>query len=219
MLLEKPLVLGYINGLNRVLFDPDYVAALTPRELESLKLSRTAIRTPESAQGFQPTTAITSYGEPEEVWGLGITLLAASTGIPIGDFYDYASFQVRWDQIDKGYSVMRHKGYSEELMGYIAECLDKDSNYRPSLAQRITLAEQNLNKRPWTQRQKLSNVHSTTEWTNSHVLNQGYNVQYGKSMIQDTNPNARVQHAAPPMQYQRFNQPQQNGVVNETQFY
>lgn len=122
---EAPLINQYFTGYNRMALEADYHAALSPEQLETLSQ-----RKPDVKQG---------YTEKDEVYSLGITALCAATNQPITEFYDYGNYTVKQDRINQSLKHMSDIKYSDELVKFIANCLNQDPASRASLDQLVSI--------------------------------------------------------------------------------
>jgi serine/threonine protein kinase len=125
-LIEAPLINQYFTGYNRMAFEGDYHAALSPEQLAILKN-----RKPDVNPG---------YGEKDEVYSAGITALCSATNSPITEFYDYANYSVKNEQINASLHQMSDIGYSDELVDTIAGMLNQDPSSRATLDQADSIA-------------------------------------------------------------------------------
>ena len=120
-LIEAPLINQYFTGYNRMAFEADYHAALSPEQLEVLRLQR-----PDVKKG---------YSQSDEVYSIGITALSSATNLPITAFYDYNTFQINQQKINTALQSMKQHGYSDELINTVASMLERDADQRATLDQ------------------------------------------------------------------------------------
>jgi len=132
-LLEKPLIMQYYTGYNRMLFDHDYQAALTPQQLVALRNSRLSMQDPILAANIQPDLSVQTYGESEEVFGIGMTMLATSNNHPISRYYDFSNFVIKRDLVEFDLDLMSKKGLSQEYIQTVRRMIDENAALRPSL--------------------------------------------------------------------------------------
>lgn len=118
-LIEAPLINQYFTGYNRMAFEADYHAALSPEQLEVLRMQR-----PDVKKG---------YSQQDEVYSVGITALCAGTNSPITSFYNYKNYTVNQPKINEALGMMRNLGYSDELVNTIASMLQQDPDSRATL--------------------------------------------------------------------------------------
>ena len=134
-LMEKPLIMQYYTGFNRMLFDQDYQAALTPQQLVALRNSRLSMQDPMLASNIQPDQSVQTYGESEEVFGIGMTMLAASNNHPISRYYDYTNFVVKRDLVEFDLELMEKKGLDHQYIETVRRMIEDNAALRPSLHQ------------------------------------------------------------------------------------
>jgi serine/threonine protein kinase len=125
-LVEAPLINQYFTGYNRMAFEADYHAALSPEQLAVL-----ANRKPDVAA---------DYTEKDEVYAAGITALCSATNNPITEYYDYTNYTVKNDAINNSLQQMGSLGYSNELVQTIGKMLNQDPSSRATLDQVDTIA-------------------------------------------------------------------------------
>lgn len=120
-LTEAPLINQYFTGYNRMAFEADYHAALSPEQLAVL-----ANRKPDVAA---------DYTEKDEVYSAGITALCSATNNPITEYYDYTNYTVKNAAINNSLQQMGNLGYSNELVQTIGRMLNQDPSSRATLDQ------------------------------------------------------------------------------------
>lgn len=118
-LIETPLINQYFTGYNRMSLEKDYHAALSPEQMDVLRLRR--------------VEAKKNYHEKDEVYSIGITSLCAATNNPITAFYNYGNLTVNQVTINDALGGMEDLGYSEELIDTIAGMLHQDPDVRSPL--------------------------------------------------------------------------------------
>ena len=107
----------YRNGYERLLNEKNYYAALSPQQLNSLRLR-----------------LINPNADPEksEIFSIGITALCSVVNNPITSFYDFRDYKIVFDKIEEKCRLMQGLGYSQELIHVIGSCLSEDETSRPS---------------------------------------------------------------------------------------
>ena len=88
---------------------------------------------PMLASNIQPDQSTQTYGESEEVFGIGMTMLAASNNHPISRYYDYSNFVIKRELVEFDFELMEKRGLSHEYIDTVRRMVDDNAALRPSL--------------------------------------------------------------------------------------
>lgn len=116
------------SGYNRMMLSNDYYAPVSPELMTGL-YSRQA----------QPR----HDPERSDMFSLGITMLCAATNEHFSTFYDFKSFQVRFDVISRKLNDMVNEGYTKLFVGTLSNLVHKDEGKRPSCMQLLNFIRAN----------------------------------------------------------------------------
>jgi hypothetical protein len=116
-LLDNQLIHFNKNTYQRMLYDRNVHAPLSPNLLEQLKEKKVN-------PTYDPSR--------EESWALGITSLCATTNTSIDHYYDWNVPEIKWHNVhDKLDSV--NGPYSKQTHGFIESCLEETEERRASM--------------------------------------------------------------------------------------
>lgn len=89
---------------------------------------------PQLIKSFVSKTFDPKYSiEKNDVWSAGITMVCAATVGGFKDFYDFTYGNINMDKINERLALMKQLGYSDYFIRCIANMLNPNEDYRPSL--------------------------------------------------------------------------------------
>lgn len=80
--------------------------------------------------------------EKNDVWSIGITMVCAATVSSFKDFYDLTYGNILMDKINERLSMMEHMGCSSYFVRCMANMLNPNEDYRPSLKDLLNFLNQ-----------------------------------------------------------------------------
>ena len=88
---------------------------------------------PNLCKQMQETKVNPDYNpSKEDSWGLGMTMLCASTNTKLDDYYDWSVPEVRRQRVNESLDSVNGP-YSRQMHGFIESCLEESDDVRPSM--------------------------------------------------------------------------------------
>lgn len=117
-LIDGSLINPYNTAYQKMLYDREYTAAISPQLLEELHKRKASPK---------------SHRIKDEVWSIGMTTLCAALNKNIDDYYDWNAMKVNMQKIHDDYEMLREIGYSEQMIATINGCLELAEDRRSTL--------------------------------------------------------------------------------------
>lgn len=102
---------------NRMLYNRKNKVALSPLLCEQMEQTKVK---PE----YEPSK--------EDSWGLGMTLLCASTNTSLDDYYDWKKPEIKRHMVNDSLDQINGP-YSKQFHGFVTSCLEESQDMRPSM--------------------------------------------------------------------------------------
>lgn len=102
---------------NRMLYDRKVKVALSPLLCDQMQQTKVK-------PVYDPSK--------EDSWGLGMTLLCASTNTSLDDYYDWQKPEIRRHAINDSLDQLNGP-YSQQYHGFVTSCLEESEDIRPSM--------------------------------------------------------------------------------------